>query len=253
MMDVVFSQHMRMWFQHGLDVLFPPHCAGCGCGGSLLCAVCRQTMQPLAMPICQFCGAPLVPANGNSTVCRSIHLHIHGLRSVNIYQGALRKAIHAFKYAGQQRLAEPLGLLLAEAFRQYKMHADGIIPLPLHTQRQQQRGYNQATLLARVCASHLHIPCLEQVVMRQRATQAQVGLDFQERQRNVANAFALVPGTSLHLLRSQVLLLIDDVSTTGATLAACAAPLYAAGVGQVWGLVLGRPNNLAQDGSKGML
>jgi ComF family protein len=253
MMDVVFSQRVRALFQHGLDLLFPPRCVGCQRGGSPLCPLCWQTMQPLSMPFCQSCGSPLTSTDEICPACRYNRLHLHGLRCVNCYQGPLRKAIHALKYDGQQRLAEPLGLLLAEAFRRYDIHADGIIPLPLHPQRERQRGYNQASLLARVCATDLKVPCLEDLVERRRHTRAQVGLTFQERQQNVAGAFALTPSALTHLADYRSLLLIDDVSTTGATLAACAAPLYTAGVKQVWGLVLGRPYNLMQDGSKGML
>jgi ComF family protein len=252
-MDVVLSQRVRALFQHGLDLLFPPRCVGCQRGGSPLCSLCWQTMQPLAVPLCQSCGSPLTSTDEFCLACRYNRLHLHGLRCVNRYQGPLRKAIHAFKYDGQQRLAEPLGLLLAEAFRRYDMYADGIIPLPLHPQRQRQRGYNQASLLARVCATNLKVPCLEDWVERRRHTRAQVGLTLPERQQNVAGAFALTPGAFTQLAGYRSLLLIDDVSTTGATLTACAAPLYTAGIEQVWGLVLGRPYNLMQDGSKGML
>lgn len=239
--------------QSGMDLLFPPRCAGCQRGGHLLCSACLQTMQPLAGPICQHCGMPLsAPANACAN-CQRYQIELHGLRCVGSYQGALRATIHALKYYGQQRLAEPLGLLLARAFSRYGMHADGIVPLPLHPLRQQQRGYNQSVLLARVCATHLKVPCLENLVIRQRATHAQVGLTVRERWQNVSGAFALAPGARARLLTYHTLLLIDDVSTTGATLEACANPLYAAGISEVWGLVLGRPGDLIQDGSKGML
>lgn len=248
-MHTLLSQRARALFQRGLDLLFPPQCAGCQRDGSLLCPACWQTMQPLAPPLCQICGTPLSTTTETCPACRYHRLRFHGLRCVNRYQGPLRKAIHALKYDGQQRLAEPLGLLLAEAFRRYGMQADGIIPLPLHPQRQLQRGYNQAVLLARICATDLKIPCLEEIVLRQRATPAQVGLALHERQQNVAGAFALAPDALARLARSHSLLLIDDVSTTGATLEACAAPLYAAGIARVWGLVLGKPYNLTQAGN----
>lgn len=77
--------------------------------------------------------------------------------------------------------------------------------------------------------------------MRQRPTRSQVGLNAQERRQNVAGAFALAPGVRTQALAGWNLLLIDDVCTSGATLEACASPLYAAGVKEVWGLVLGRP------------
>jgi ComF family protein len=246
-------QQAHTLFQRGLDLLFPPRCAGCQQSGSLLCPACLRNMQPLATPCCQRCGAPLAQSADNCTSCQWGAFHLHGLRCVNLYQGALRNAIHALKYQGQPRLAEPLGLLLAEAFTRYGLHADALIPLPLHPQRQQQRGYNQATLLARVCATHLKVPCLEGGVIRQRATRVQVGLSTQERQQNVLGAFALTSDAQARLFAYHRVVLIDDVATTGATLEACAAPLYAAGMHEVWGLVLARPVNLIQDTTQGVL
>ncbi len=252
-MHDMFPQSWSAFLQRGLDLLFPPRCAGCRSGGALLCSRCWQSMQPLTGPLCAHCGTPLSTASVNCQFCRYHRLTLHGLRCVNIYQGALRRAVHALKYRHQPRLAEPLGQLLALAFQRYALQADGILALPLHPQRERQRGYNQAALLARTCATYLKVPYLEKLVMRQRMTPPQVGLTFRRRQQNVTGAFALTPDASTRLAGYRTLLLIDDVSTTGATLEACAAPLYAAGVRQIWGLVLGRPANPAQDVSKGML
>jgi ComF family protein len=250
MMDGVFSQRVRALLQQGLDLLFPPRCAGCQRSGFLLCPACWQLMLPLTMPCCERCGDPLNAPGEVCAACKSHCLQLDRLCYVNGYQGPLRKAVHALKYDGQQRLAGPLGLLLAEAFQRYGLHADGIIPLPLHPQRERARGYNQAALLARVCATHLKIPCLEDMVLRQRATRVQVGLTRRERRQNVAGAFTLTENGRARLPGYRSLLLIDDVSTTGATLEACAAPLYTAGVDRIGGLVLGRPNNPPPAGSK---
>lgn len=259
-MQKFLPQRAQELLRDGLDLLFPPRCAGCQRGGHLLCPDCLRTMQPLTPPLCQRCGSPLAFPAGGCTFCLHNDLRFHGLRCVNLYQGPLRSAIHAFKYQGEQRLAEPLGLLLAWAFTRYHMRADAFVPLPLHEQRQRERGYNQATLLTRVCTAYLKVPCLEDCLIRWRPTRAQVGLSVQERRQNVAEAFALAPSAYAHRLAGCTIFLIDDVSTTGATLEACAAPLYACGVAEVWGLVLARPapgpgpeDTLTQDGSKGML
>lgn len=253
-MHTILHKRVQTLFQQGLDLLFPPRCAGCQQSGHLLCSACLQTMQPLPLSLCQHCGILLSAPLG---LCASCRQHpprgVQGIRSVHLYQGALRKAIHALKYAGEKRLAEPLGRLLAQAFTHYGMHADGLVPLPLHTQRQQQRGYNQADLLARISASYLKVPCLEDLVIRPRPTRAQVGLNAQQRQQNVSGAFTLAPGAQTRPLANATLVLIDDVCTTGATLEACAGPLYAAGVREVWGLVLARPVDMIQDASRVML
>lgn len=237
--------------QQGLDLLFPPVCTTCRRRGSWLCSTCLQSMQPLTVPVCQQCGSPLASAACFS--CRQKLLQLHGLRAVNLYRGVLRRAIHAFKYDGCVHLADPLGLLLARAFEQYSLRADIIVPLPLHKQRRQARGYNQAELLARVCARRLKIACREDLLIRQRITRPQVGLSAQERYQNVAGAFALAPSFSIRSFSGRSFLLIDDVSTTGATLEACASPLYEAGIQAVWGLVLAKPDGQAQLAYKSML
>jgi len=116
-----------------------------------------------------------------------------------------------------------------------------IIPVPLHTERQHQRGYNQAQLLAEVCSAELGIPLHVSLLTRVRATAAQAGLSMSERQQNVAGAFLLNPKFEARALSKSNILLVDDVCTTGATLEACATPLFAAGANTVWGLVLARP------------
>lgn len=246
-MDTTLLKYTRNILQQGLDLLFPPHCAGCQQSGFVLCPTCLAQMQPFPPPVCRYCGLQLAAGLTSCASCQNRPLQLHGVRCVHVYQGALGKAIRDLKYTGQQRLAEPLGLLLAQAFIRHGMRADGLIPLPLHQQREAQRGYNQAALLARHCASHLNVPCLEHVVMRVRATPAQVHLNAQQRQQNVYGAFALTPGTHARSLAHTTLVIIDDVCTTGATLEACAAPLYAAGVQEIWGLVLGRPRDMSGD------
>jgi ComF family protein len=198
------------------------------------------SIQPLTGLRCQHCQAQITH-QGVCWRCQRYPLALSGLRTVSTYTEPLRSCIHALKYAGNKRLAEPLGLLLAQTYRSTGLQADYILPIPLHHERQKQRGYNQASLLARVCAAHLGVTIRENLVIRKRSTVAQVGLKPHERQQNVAGAFACVPDSASTPLYKQNILLIDDVCTTGATLAACAAPLFSAGAASVWGLVLARP------------
>jgi ComF family protein len=164
-----------------------------------------------------------------------------GLRALGTYEETLRMCIHGLKYDGKTRLAEPLGNLLAKVYVAYGLQVDVIIPVPLHSERLQQRGYNQAALLARQCALRVAVPIREDILIRQRATHAQVGLVAQERQQNVAGAFVCNPTFARGTLYRCKVLIIDDVCTTGATLEACTTPLFAAGALEVWGLVLARP------------
>ena len=229
-------------FQHLLDLLFPIHCAGCQKTGHILCPSCISQIPPLPSPFCQRCGAPLSPYS----TCRSCQYHplrLNGLRAVSLYQNPLRLYIHALKYAGNTRLAEPLGHLLAQAYISYSIQADIIIPVPLHKEREQQRGYNHAYLLASVCAAQLDLPLRNDLLIRHRSTRAQVDLKAGERYQNVVGAFTCTPAFATGALFKRRILLIDDVSTTRATLEACAAPLFSAGASSVWGLVLARPGS----------
>ena len=159
---------------------------------------------------------------------------------MSLYQEPMRGCIHQLKYDGNVRLADPLGFMLAQAFKHYDMQVDMLIPVPLHKDRYQQRGYNHALLLAEVCSAHIGVPMKDNILVRHRATVAQIDLHPRERYQNVAGAFTCSPYAN-NVLDGQNILIIDDVSTTGATLEACAAPLFMAGAKEVWGLVLARP------------
>jgi len=218
--NVVVHQYQRT-LQHALDILFPPRCIACKRSGSVLCSSCLAAMQPLA---------PL-PYKQHPH-------HMSGLHAVNMYEGSLRSCIHALKYEGVTRLAEPLGTLLAQAYLNYGMRADMMVSVPLHSERQRKRGYNHAQLLASVCASRVNVPLRDDVLVRSRATAAQVGLRAYERQQNVQGAFLATPTT--REVYGRRIIIIDDVCTTGATLEACATALFNAGAYSVWGLVLAR-------------
>lgn len=226
--------------QQLLDLLFPVHCAGCQRSGYVLCPSCIAQIHPLPSPFCQHCGAPL-PPGGKCKNCQYHPLSMSGLRALSAYQEPLRACIHALKYNGNTRLAEPLGQLLARAYTSYGLHADIIIPVPLHSERQRQRGYNHASLLARVCSTQLGVPLHENILVRHRATLAQIDLNPKDRYQNVAGAFHCTPVFATGTLYGRRIVIIDDVCTTGATIEACAMPLFAAGAAMVWGLVLARP------------
>ena len=226
--------------QQWLDLLFPPRCAGCRKSGHVLCADCLRAIPLLQPPFCQHCGSPSAAGD----MCQSCRYHaprLHGLRAVSLFEEPLRSYIHALKYNGNTRLAEPLGRLLAQTYTLTGFQVDAIIAVPLHSERQRQRGYNHAELLAEVCASLVGVPLDNDMVRRQRATPAQVGLSASQRLQNMAGAFHCAPTYMAGALRGRRILIIDDVCTTGATIEACAAPLYAAGAAAVLGLVLARP------------
>jgi ComF family protein len=157
----------------------------------------------------------------------------HPAAAVYLYGGPIADALLRLKYAGRSDLAVPLGALLADAALAYAGLIDRVVPLPLHPSRLRERGYNQSALLARCVASALGIPLDVHCLHRVRRTRDQAGLPREGRADNVRAAFV---GTRCRG-RARVLL-IDDVRTTGATLAAGARALLDAGCDEVSTLAL---------------
>ena len=144
------------------------------------------------------------------------------------FSGSVRSALHAIKYGGEQRLAEPLGAAVARRWARVGVGADLVTHVPVHAERARIRGYDQAELIARAAARHLGLPYAS-LLARERATIAQFDLDRGDRAANVAGAFAARNGHASIEPAGRWVLLVDDVVTTGATLAACAEALERAG------------------------
>jgi ComF family protein len=146
-------------------------------------------------------------------------------RAVGAYDGVLREIIHALKYDGRRSVAAPLGRLMASQASDLLAGADLAVPVPLHRARQRQRGFNQADDLAR----GLGLP-VRLALERRRATRPQVELPAARRHGNVREAFAPARRAAL---AGRVVVLVDDVATTGATLDACARVLKQVGAREV--------------------
>lgn len=145
------------------------------------------------------------------------------------YAGPLRDIIHAFKYEGRRSLARPLALRMRARGAAALEGADAVVPVPLHPFRRVRRGFNQAADLSR----HLRLPVVH-ALWRVRYTTSQMGLPAVERRQNVRpGAFRLSPLVRPGALDDRILVLVDDVKTTGATLAACASVLTRAGAREV--------------------
>ncbi|MCC7417474.1 MAG: ComF family protein [Acidobacteria bacterium] len=154
-------------------------------------------------------------------------------RAVGEYEGALRAVVHALKYGGRRSLARPLAALMRRRGAAVLEGADAVVPVPLHRARQRARGFNQAAELARLMG-----PPVRPALRRPRATAVQSGLPAAQRHRNVAGAFHAT--RAAEALRGRCVVLVDDVSTTGATLDACARALKLAGVSEVRALTAAR-------------
>src|SRR3990172_3481901 len=149
-----------------LDFAFPAHCSGCGAEGAPIWDRCRPGLfRPLDRPGGVLLG---IPADAPPPLVQA--------EWCAPFEGVVRAALHDLKYAGERRLAAILGQALAQRWRHAGARADVLVPVPIHRDRERQRGYDQALLLARAAAANLRspvAPCLE----RTRATEAQFQLD----------------------------------------------------------------------------
>ncbi len=208
---------LRQLFDISVDLLFPPRCAGCVRVDAVWCEQCQEDLEATDYP-----GhvRPLEP--------------LSGMASSGVHQGVIREAVQGLKYGNARILAAPLGDRLVTQLSRMNWTIDMIVPVPLHTSRLAERGYNQAQLLGEHVAKETSIPCLPDAVHRQRHTQSQVTLNAAERQMNMVDAFQAHPP----IVSSQRILIIDDVYTTGATLSACGQALLQAGAQAVYGLTV---------------
>ena len=219
-----------------LDLLFPRWCVGCGKEGSFICHSCRQSLPRIMPPVCPKCGRP----QSSGILCPDCvgwQAEIDGIRSPFRFDGVMRQAIHQLKYRNLRALAAPLAELLRDYIITNPVPAEVMVPVPLHQKRLRERGYNQSALLARELGKLTSLPVVDDCLVRQQHAPPQARTaNVDERRRNVAGVFAC----RNQRVRDKQVLLIDDVSTSGATLDACAAALKAAGATSVWGLVMAR-------------
>lgn len=163
------------------------------------------------------------------------------IRIAALHTSPLREAIHALKYENCPELAEPLAryliaLVQLSPWQRILEKVDGVVPVPLYTTRQLERGYNQSELLASAFCHDVQLSLHSAWLRRQRSTPSQVGLTAAERQQNVQDAFV-----ATEAVYGKHILLIDDVYTTGATMHACAQAAISAGAARVYGLALACP------------
>jgi ComF family protein len=217
-----------------LDLLFPRWCIGCGREGDYICPDCRQHLPVITPPVCPVCGRPQSQGVLCSD-CRDAPGRIDGIRAPFVFDGVIRQAVHELKYRNLRALAPLLAGWLYDYLVANPLPADVLLPVPLHRKRLRDRGYNQSALLAGELGRRSGLPVLSDGLLRRRYAAPQArSAGIEERQNNVAAAF-MCPGGRF---RGRQVLLIDDVSTSGATLNACAGVLKDAGAATVWGLVI---------------
>lgn len=213
--------------------LFPPRCAACGRPGAALCQPCLATATLLPHPQCRQCTRPLTYGD-QCARCRLEQRRIDHLYVPYAYTPPILQVVHRFKYANKRYLGADLAALAMSALPP-DLQVDGVVPVPLAPSRERQRGYNQGRLLAAEVARHLGVPLDCSVLIRLRDTPPQTSLPRARRLHNVRGAFR-----ALRKLSGARILLVDDVTTTGATIEAATRALRRRGAAWVGALALAR-------------
>jgi ComF family protein len=233
-----------------VSVFFP---AGCRICDKLLtrasrvpiCEECMASFAPVPAVACEICGRPLGGVNATQEqpllceACRDKTYAFERARSFAMYEGPLVQAILLLKF----EQIEPLGAWFAERLAEVVrdagelLAADLVVPVPLHRQREKERGYNQAALISKPLARRLQLPHKAVLLVRTKPRPDKRILSLEERWESVRGAFATRPGSQVD---NQRVLLVDDVLTTGATLDACSRALRKGGARSVLGLTVAR-------------
>jgi competence protein ComFC len=250
--------HSGSWLAEARDALvnifFP---AGCRICEQLLtrasrvpiCDECLASFVPLTEKVCEICGRPIQSTTLQDTgqnrcqICREKPVDqektyaFDRARSFAAYDGPLVRAILLLKFERMEPLGAWFAERLAGVVKVEGLVADVVVPVPLHRDRERERGYNQADLIARPLAKRLKLPRRAVLLVRTRPRPDKHILSLEERWESVRGAFVTRPGSQVDNLR---VLLVDDVVTTGATLDACARALRDAGAKSVLGLTVAR-------------
>lgn len=222
-----------------MSLVYPPTCASCGgatADPGAFCPACWSGLRLIDEPLCDRLGIPFAVDLGVGPMLspRAIAQPpvFARARAAVLYDEVARRLVQRLKYEDRLDLARPLSRMMAAAGRPLIAQADCVIPVPLHRWRLWRRRFNQAMLLARPIAEAANLPLVPQALIRTRATRPQVGLSRASRAENVTGAFRVPPGAA-HLVVGRRVLLIDDVTTTGATGNAAARALIRGGAASV--------------------
>lgn len=226
------------------DFVFPRLCCGCGErvleSGRLICIRCEGTIEDLILPLCPTCGVPA--ARGGASTCDDCPrrtVHFTTARGTTPFTGIAKTLVEKLKYSGRVEYAPVMAQRMAEALRHGfpGVEFDGVLPVPLHSTRYRDRGFNQSEEIGRHLSRMTGLAMSTGLLKRARPTPSQTRLKRKERAENIKDAFECPDPAAM---AGKCLLLVDDVYTTGATLNECARTLIESGARSVHCLTYAR-------------
>lgn len=217
-----------------LDLLFPPVCGGCEKTGSRWCEDCQSKVKILDGIVCDVCGLPQEQV-GTCKTCLADRPHFRMLRAWTVFENPIQQALHKLKYRKDMSMGDAIAFQMLPFVQKLNWQIDMIIPVPLGRERIKQRGYNQVAMVAKPLSLGLQVKYAPHAITRKKETRTQVGLSKVERKKNVEGAFQAETS-----VKRKNIVVMDDVSTTGATLSSTAQALYQAGAENVYALTVAR-------------
>lgn len=216
------------------DIIFPIECVGCGKANEFLCSSCASKIKTIPVQTCHYCRKP--QAFGKTCDQCANKNRLDGLFILGPYdQPILKEAIHAWKHEGVREIGNILGLRLADRLAHSFFRENSIIThIPLRKPRQFDRGFNQSEQLAHILAVEYKIPT-KSLLIKIKDTEPQSSLNREKRLLNIRGVFTLAKDAKLN---NENIILIDDITTTGATLEEARLTLKKAGAKSVWGITL---------------
>lgn len=222
-----------------LNLLYPRTCLKCGNFGTYICPKCYSQINFQTAQKCPLCNR-FSPQGATHAQCSTPH-SIDGIYAISQKDPLTTKFITLLKYQFVTDLTSTISQIIIHHLPQFLTSPDMIAPIPLHPKRLHWRGFNQSELLSREIAKHTNRPHAARLLIRRHHTKPQAEIANRNlRKTNLNKAFQLNPNFNLQLVQNQHILLIDDVTTTGATLSQAAIPLKRAKATSVWGLVFCR-------------
>lgn len=232
---------MRRILKTGVDALFPRRCPVCGgivpSFGGLICPSCFHKLSFVKSPTCKKCGKEVL--DERIEYCSDCTCHVrsfqYGMALLN-YNEAASHSMAQIKYHNKREYLDFYGQAAVKRFRKriMRINPDALVPVPVHPSKMRIRGYNQAEILAGIIGKSLGIPVMPGILKRSRKTEPQKDLSPRERFKNLENAFQAdnIPD---HV---RIVLLIDDIYTTGSTIEACTRTLQQKGINSVYFLTI---------------